>query len=208
MGDRKPLSRLKPWHLKFCDLYAQFVPPPVAYARAFDKGGGPDRHPGNAARLLREPLIQAEIKRLMPNEMSEAGDPLYVAYRRRLVRAELDRVAFFRLPDILDAEGKLRPLSELTDDQRAALAEIAFGDDGPLKVKAHSKDAALTQLMKLDGLGEPEKLDVRAVVNLSRLSDDELDQLGAIIAAATNAQRDRAGEAPAGLTFAGRDAEA
>jgi hypothetical protein len=182
---RKPLKRLKRAHLKFCELYASFVPPAVAYAQAFDRGEGPDEHPGNAARLLREPLVQDEIKRLM-GEAESSADPTFIAYRRRLVRAELDRIAFFRLADVLDKDGNLRPLAELTDDQRAAVAEIAKGDDGKCRVKAHSKDAALAQLTKLDGLAEPDKIKVEGL-DLSKLSDEQLTELRGILATALSA---------------------
>jgi hypothetical protein len=154
---RKPLKRLKREHLTFCALYAEWVPPAVAYAKAFGKGDGPDAHPGNAARLLREPLVQAEIRRLTSADEA-AGNPAYIGYRRALLRAELDRIAFFRLPDVLDEGLHLKPLAELTDDQRAAIAEISVDADGRRKVKAHSKDAAIAQLIKLDGLAEPDKV--------------------------------------------------
>lgn len=142
---RKPLKRLKKEHLKFCELVAVLTPPAVAYARAYAKSDNADKYPGNAARLLREPLIQAEIKQLLGDD--EAANPAYIAYRRRLVRAELDRIAFFRLPDAMSAR-----VDEWTDDQRAAIAEITVSEDGKRKIKAHSKSEALAQLIKLDGL--------------------------------------------------------
>jgi len=86
---RKPLKRLKPNHLKFCELCAQFVPPARAYARVFGREG--EGHVDcSATQLFREPLIWAEIKRIMGPDPT--GDPTYVAHRRKLILAERERM--------------------------------------------------------------------------------------------------------------------
>jgi hypothetical protein len=201
---RKPLKKLSGKHLRFCDLYAQFIPPAVAYGQAFGKGDGADKHPGNAARLLREPLIQEELKRLL-GETDVAGDPLTVAYRRNLVRRELERIAFFRLPNVLNDDGSMKALSELSDDDKAAIEEIVIGEDGKRKCKPHSKTAALAQLVNLDGLGAPKRTELSGpgggpvqTEDLTQYTDDELLQLQSI-QRATEARRplsdqDRSGD--------------
>lgn len=163
---RKPLKRLNRRHLEFCELYALLVPPAVAYAKAIEGRGATTKqlpsaegaavvakHPGNAARLLREPLIQEEIRRLLAVDEAMA-DPTFIAYRRSLIRAELDRIAFFRLPDVLT-----RKIEDWTDDERAAVSEISATAEGKRKVKAHSKTDAIAQLIKLDRLDERDEQD-------------------------------------------------
>lgn len=122
-------------------------------------------NPINAYRTENLPKIQRRVR-----ELKQVGD-LDIAHRRRIIRDELDRTAFFRVPDLYveDEAGNLRrrPLSEWTDDERAAVLEMWTDKDGIDRVRAYSKLTAIDLLMKLDGLVDPDvvALTVNQTVN-------------------------------------------
>lgn len=115
-------------------------------------------NPINAYRTENLPKVQRRIR-----ELREVGD-LDVARQRRVIRDELVRIAFHRVPDLFveNEKGELvmRPISEWTDDERAAIAELWTDKDGINRVRPHSKLTAIDLLMKLDGLAEPDRLDM------------------------------------------------
>jgi hypothetical protein len=127
------------------------VPPRVACVQA-------GLHPVNSTRVERIPYVQNRIREL--REM----DIVDVTLTRRVLREELYKLVFCRVPDLftVDANGRryLLPMEEWTDDQRAAVSEIWTDKDGIDRVKTHSKLSAIDLLMKLDGLSEPERVDV------------------------------------------------
>lgn len=150
-------------HERFAQGCAMLLPPNVAYRQA----GFSDKHPGNATKLLRNARVKDRIAEL------RLRDEVDLSYRRAVVRRELDCVAFFRLPGIFNG-GKLRDLDALADEERAAIAEISDDGEGHVRIKAHGKLSALELLMKLDGLSEPDKLEVSC--DLTKLSDEELSE--------------------------------
>lgn len=158
-----------PRHERFAQGCALLLPPAIAYRQA----GFSDKFPANAQKLLRKPKIKDRIQEL------RLRDEVDISYRRAVVRRELDCVAFCRLPGVFkNSKGKLLDLESLTDEEQAAISEVNVDDDGEgnvhVKVKAHPKLSAIELLMKLDGLSEPDKLEVSW--DLTKLSDDELDQ--------------------------------
>jgi hypothetical protein len=121
--------------------------------------------PSNAYRVENLPKVQRRIRELRERDL------LDLTHRRRILRDELDRVIFFRYPDLYieDENGvrHMRPVSEWTDDERAAVAEMWTDKDGVDRVRAHSKLTAIDMAMKLDGLVDPDTiaLQVNQTVN-------------------------------------------
>ena len=127
---------------------------------------------------LKKPEIQAAVAR----EESLRAERLEVTADR--IAVELKRIAFADLRDVIgieefeyqrqvkDESGEVthvtetgtrvvaRPTDSLTEEQAAALSEIAETKDG-LRVKMHSKVAALDQLGKILGMHR-ETLDVNS----------------------------------------------
>jgi hypothetical protein len=142
---------------RYSELRAKLIPPRLACVQA----GYPNAH--NAARLENRRRIQNRIRE------HRYHDEIDIAWQRRLLREELTRVALFRLPDlfveiemkndkgeVVDIKRVLRPLSEWSDEERAAIAELYEDKDGLDRVKPHSKLTAIDLLMKLDGLVDPD----------------------------------------------------
>jgi phage terminase small subunit len=112
------------------------------------------------------------------------------------VLRELALVAFSRVKDYVEWGGTLgvtlKPSASLTDDQQAAVAEVSqsrSANGGTLRFKLHDKVAALEKLGKHLGLFTDRHeitgtLRMEHEVDLSRLSDDQLEQLEQILAAA------------------------
>ena len=70
---------------------------------------------------------------------------------------EFARIAFFNVAEVFDAKGKLLPLHKLTEDQQRALSAVeavrgSKGKPGMMKVRAHDKTVALTQLGRIRGM--------------------------------------------------------
>lgn len=156
---------------RYAQARAKLVPSRLAAVQA----GWGSAH--NAARIESRPRVQERIRDLRYH------DEVDIAWQRRLLREELTRIALFRMPELFeeDKHGKrsLRPISDWTDDERAAVAEIWLDSDGGDRVKAHSKLSAIELLMKLDGLVDPD-----VMVSVS--------QQTAVGVAATDADRARA----------------
>lgn len=125
--------------------------------------------PHNAARVERRKRVQARIRELRYH------DEVDIAWQRRVLRQELMAIAMLRMPDlfvetvapVLDRDGnptgemhvierRMRPFSEWTDEEKAAVGEFYTDKDGIERLKAHSKIAAIEMLCKLDGLVEPD----------------------------------------------------
>lgn len=111
-----------------------------------------------ASQLLAKPHIKAEITKLIGYQLVR----LDITHERVLY--ELACMAFFDIADVLTDEGKLKPVSEIPEHARRALAnfdleEIFMGKGeerihvGHLKkFKVHAKDKALELLMKYQGM--------------------------------------------------------
>jgi hypothetical protein len=144
----QPLRKSRKYkHELYAQARAKAAAPRVACAEA-------GLNPINAYRTENLPKVQQRIR-----ELREVGD-LDISRQRRILRDELTRIAFGRLPDLFTEDDKgnrsLLPLSEWTDDERAAIAEIWTDKDGTERVRAHSKLTAIDLLMKLDGLVDPD----------------------------------------------------
>lgn len=136
-------------HELYAQLRVKLVPPRVACAEV-------GLNPINAYRTEATPKVQRRIRELRER------DELDISRQRRILRDELTRVAMLRLPDLFFEDDKgerhLRPISEWTDDERAAIAELWTDKDGIDRVRPHSKLNAIDLLMKLDGLVDPDNI--------------------------------------------------
>ena len=141
-----------------------------------------------AAKLLRNAKVQAEISRRQKDLQRRTE-----VTQERVVR-ELARVAFadaashvqVRLREVPCPDGtrarvpvvEVKPTAELTDDQRAAIAQIKQGANG-IEVKMYDKIKALELLGRHIGMFN-DKLELKATVTenpFAGLSTDELRRL-------------------------------
>jgi hypothetical protein len=154
----------------------------AAYHAAGTKSpsGEPFKHPrGNAQRMLREPEVAARLKWLMDRVAALGLDETLIAYRREQHRralehiAEADRLELFEEKTVnlvigKDLEGNplrrrvkrlsLKPLAQLTDEQRALIDGVEITNGGGIKVTIPKRLDARTMLAKLDGFDKPVKI--------------------------------------------------
>lgn len=141
------------------DLYAAF------------ETAGFKRPRGNAQRMLRESDVAERIGFLY--RKVEPLEHLLIAHRRHEHRKALehiataDRLELFREQTRYITAGKrkkkittlaLKPLGELTEEQRALIDSIEIDDKGKIKVTTPKRLDARAMLAKLDGLEAPQKV--------------------------------------------------
>ena len=132
---------------RFCEEYVIDGNATGAYSRAgyATKGAGAEV---NASKLLRNPKVQAYIAELRAQQQYRTqvtGD---------LVIAELARVAFANITDVLDfnaREVRLKDSTTLAKEVTSAVASASEGHDG-VKISMHSKTQALKILGQHLGL--------------------------------------------------------
>jgi hypothetical protein len=138
------------------ERYARLRARLISSRQAAIDAGYKDAH--NAARLEKRGRIAKRIAELRQHDEVDLG------WQRRKLREELMRVAMARLPDLFEptfnAAGneigrQLKPMSQWSEDERAAVAELIEDKDGIEKVKLHPKLTAIDLLMKLDALVDP-----------------------------------------------------
>ena len=145
-----------------------------------------DLHIGNAAlragysqknaaqqgsRLLKKPAAAALVARLHREKMARFN------IRSENVLSELARIAFGDVRELLDDEGNLRRLSDMSDDAAASIASFEVGTlaDGTTRlsrIKTWNKNQALEQLCKHLGLLRPEQHEHMHV--MAHFSEDQL----------------------------------
>jgi phage terminase small subunit len=133
-----------------------------------------------ASKMLNDPAIAAEVKRVMSDRMQKAE------LSATRVLEELRRLSFSDVRSLFTAKGELRPLHTLTEEEAACIASVevvmknATAGDGKidrvLKIKTWDKTRSLemlakhfkllTEVIKHEGLG---KLDERVAKARARL---------------------------------------
>ncbi len=106
-------------------------------------------HPGNAARLARDPAFDARVRELSAVAMNKAAELAGVDRARAL--AEQARIAYSNILDFLEVkEGKLQvmALDAIPRDKAAAIREIGYDSNGNIRIKLHDKVTALASLLK------------------------------------------------------------
>lgn len=114
---------------------------------ALDAGFSEKTATAQASRLLRHVKVQQEITRRRAELEQQSG-----LTAERVLR-EIARIVYFDPRELFREDGSLKPTSEWTDDQAAAIASIEISD-GKTRVKAWDKNAALEKAMKHLGLYE------------------------------------------------------
>ena len=126
----------------------------------------------SAARYAVEMLNKTHVAEAIRKAMEERNQRVEISQDRIL--EELANIAFGDLRDLAtwDDKGvKLKASSELTDEQAAAISEIAetvTKDGGNRKIKRHDKVKALELLMRHKGMLN-DKLNLSGELNVSAL---------------------------------------
>ena len=127
---------------------------------------------GSAARYAVELLNKTHVAEAIRKAMAERNQRVEISQDRIL--EELACIAFGDLRDLAtwDEHGvKLKSSTELTDEQAAAISEIAetvTKDGGNRKIKRHDKVKALELLMRHKGMLN-DKLNLSGELNVSAL---------------------------------------
>lgn len=131
-----------------------------------------------ASQLLTKVNIQDRIKLMQDNLAETAG------VSRLRVLSEHMKLAFNSIAHLHNTWIKLRDFEDLTDDQRACIAEIStqtrtqkvgeeeFIDVDYVKIKLYDKQKALDSISKMLGFDAPSKIDVTGI-SLHFDSDDK-----------------------------------
>ncbi len=132
-----------------------------------------------ASRLLTQVKVGERVKKHIEDFNKEFG------VSKRMLVEELAKISFFDISSILTDEGALKPISEWDDKARAAIAGLEtydeFDDEGKKigttrKVKINPKIDAIVALARMLGHNEPDRLDIRALVNMPFLTVNPLKQ--------------------------------
>jgi phage terminase small subunit len=117
----------------------------VVEQSALDAGYSPKTAYVQGSRLLSNVKIWEEIKRRL-DVISVKTDSEVEKIAR-----EMATIAFSDITSLFTEDFKIKPFEELTEDQKALIAEIQFTKTG-MKFKAWSKTAALDMLAKINGM--------------------------------------------------------
>ncbi|HTZ79040.1 MAG TPA: terminase small subunit [Stellaceae bacterium] len=144
---RKPRSHLLPRQRMFVEEYLVDLNPGEAAKRA----GYKDRNPSNAANaLLQRPLIVEAVRKAM----DERARRTQIDADR--VLREFARIAFADIRSFTEWDAnsglKVKSLSDLSEDETAAIAEVKDGPTGGKKIKLHDKRKALESIARHLGL--------------------------------------------------------
>jgi phage terminase small subunit len=130
----------KPRHEIFCEYVARGKSQAEAYMIA-----GYKRSDGNAATLAKRPEIRARIEEIK----GEAAAAAQVSVGR--VVTELARIAFADVTEavqVIDGKVVVADSDTWSPNLRAAVSEIIQNERGDVRIKLHSKGAALESLAK------------------------------------------------------------
>ena len=134
--DNTPLSAKQQ---RFCDEYLIDMNANAAALRA-----GYSKATASTGQLMREPKIAAYLE----GRTKEVRQKLQVDHEA--IVAELAKMAFANLGDYFGADGKLKPMNEMTRDEKAALWN--------LKITDHKDGSSTVQLRLCSKLSAIEKL--------------------------------------------------
>lgn len=139
-----------------------------------------------ASRLLTNDNIKKRIEELKANLEETCG------INRVMIVNELKKVVFSNIADTRTSWMTLKDFKKLTDDQKAAIAEIHHETRGRVKmvkIKLHSKISAIEEINKMLGYNAPqqhelsgrdgEPLSIKSAhsVDFLKLSTETLDAL-------------------------------
>lgn len=146
---------------RFCDEYLIDLNATQAAIRA----GYSDK----AARQVSSRLLtNANIQQYLSEKKKKTADKLDISRERVLL--EYARLAFFDIRKIYEESGDLKPITELSADEAAAIGGVkrsittfGEGDHGgekvAVEVKIWNKNTALDSIARMQGYNAPDKVD-------------------------------------------------
>lgn len=181
MGPDKPLKKLTPMHHRFIAHYV--ARPHNASAAYIAAGYSPQGARQSAHNLLKDPLIKAEVARLIEEKHKALQMDVDEILGRVAMLARINVAALF------DENGKMKPLHELEEHEALAIAgveveEIASGTGKKREVIGSVKKVRLRDPMAaLRLLAEHKKL--------VRNNDEGVNALASAIADRLKAAREK-----------------
>ena len=139
---------LTPQQERFAQEVAKGASLADAYRVAYPKS---KKWVGDAAAVNASKLAVTTKVSLRINELRTAAANASAVDAEKLVR-EMARLAFSDPRRLMDADGKMVPLHELSDDMAAAIASVEIDEYGKVKYKLWDKGAAQEKLAKYLGL--------------------------------------------------------
>lgn len=169
MAPRKSGGELTPRQERFINEYLLDDNASRAYLAAGYASSTPAAIAVNASQLLHSDKVQ----RALADRRRAISEALEITQER--IAREYARIAFADLRDLVEwgPEGvNLRPSSELTDDQAAAVSEVSEtrGRNPSRRLKLHSKTEALDALARQLGM-YPDKREIS--LNLTVMQVDQ-----------------------------------
>ena len=157
-GDRIPLSMLLRYNT-FVELYMESFDCAGAAKEAGWVGMNAAAQKAMGGALLRVPYIATRIEQQYRAIMAKTGATVERIWEEISYMALLDPSVFY------DADGNVKPMSEIPEEARRALTgmkvkEGTIGDDGSFverELKFAGKDAALDKLMRLHRMTDNDK---------------------------------------------------
>lgn len=156
------MTKLTPKQENFCQEYIKTGNASEAYRKSYDTSRYTDKSVNEkASQFLKNVKIKSRIEELQ-KDLEKKHD----ITKDRVLR-ELANIAFMKESEFYNDDGSVKLLSELTPEQKSALASYGFksvnmGDgifeDVPI-FKAQDKLKAIEVLTKMLGYNEPEKVE-------------------------------------------------
>ena len=184
-----PDKELSHAHQEFCRLYIYDWNATKAYQETH-----PDCSYDSARALASKLLTNVNILDCIKELQKQPAKNIGVS--REMIAKEFRKLAFSDIAHLHNTWISLREFEELTDEQRACIAEISTqkrreGQDKEwevdyVKIKLHDKQKALENLNKMFGFNEPDKVDVVTKTDMSSLPTEELILRANAIKAITN----------------------
>lgn len=176
------MANLTPKQRRFVEEYLSNGENGVeAYRAAYSKTASYKNADREARRLLANPRITPVIHeaRRKAKKRTDKIMERYAITKENVLR-EFARIGFADVTDVVsiaDGRVKISNTDGLTEDARRSISEISEtvneSGDRTIKVKSHSKIAALTALAKHLGLDKPEPEDDDALDDMANDQDPE-----------------------------------
>jgi phage terminase small subunit len=137
---------LTPKQRKFCDEYLIDMNASRAALRA-----------GYSASTALNGSLMAmpKIKLYLQQQTEEIAQKVQV--NSDMVLRELCKIAFGNMGNYFLPDGKLKPMHQLTDDEKAALWNVTVNDVGEMKIRMYNKLSALDKIAKYLNFYKPEE---------------------------------------------------
>lgn len=147
------MSELEPRQKRFCQEYIIDLNATRAAIRA---GYAPNSAQQQSSDLMSKPLVELEIQRLMDKRAAK------LEIKAEDVLREVMRLAMVDIAGLFDDNGKLRPINEIPEDTRRAIAAVEVEEllhaGGSVQVGWSKKIKLWDKVKSLELLGKHLKL--------------------------------------------------